>query len=220
MVLFMDQQRITPIVAKEARNYGNGSSLAERAKQFGAGEILFFGPYTVDPETRAISEYVNNVQGKIATEKLLESGVLADGMGEEIIGIMGDTLVFPFPDVLNLEGSTAKYIGSEMAPKMGLKVRNLRFSLKDIRDGTIKALLFSGNAVKVCPIAEIIVCDTSGVLETLKLNPENPTSKRVVKRFLQEIAGEIPPSHPSLHTRIEFSPEARAKLDEVYRDWI
>ncbi|MBI2044043.1 hypothetical protein HYT24_01630 [Candidatus Pacearchaeota archaeon] len=39
VAVFTDQQRLTPIVAKEARNYGNGSILAERAKRFGIAVI-------------------------------------------------------------------------------------------------------------------------------------------------------------------------------------
>lgn len=220
VALFIDQQRLTPIVAKEARNYGNGSVLTERAKKVGVGEILFFGPYTIDKETREIREYVNVTQGAAATEKLIQGGVLADGMGEEILGIAGKTLVYPPLDTNRLGGTTLQYIIDYLAPTIGFKTQEYRFTLQDIKEGMINALLFLGNAVKVCPIEEIRVCDKNGILEIVKLNPGNPYSKQIVERFSKELSGEIPPSHGSLHTRVEFSPKARAKLDKFYNGWV
>ncbi len=222
VAVFTDQQRLTPIVAKEARNYGNGSILAERAKRFGIGEIIFFGPYTVDKDAtpRQIKEYVNISQGKIAQEKLLEAGVLADGMGEEILGITKKGTLVSLPDDVNLlKGKTRQYVLEKMAPKLGLKTLVSPFTLADLGE-TIDAIVFLGNAVKICPIQEIVVCNETEVIKRIKLNPGNPVSKLLVKRFSEELSGEVEPSDPSLLTRVEFSPEARAKLDEVYRDWI
>ena len=117
-------------------------------------------------------------------------------------------------------GTTLQYVIDHLAPAMGFKVKEYRFTLKDLRQGNINALLFLGNAVKICPLEEIRVCDASGVIETIKLNPGNLFSKQIVERFLQELSGQAPPSHKSLHTRVEFSPSARAKLDEIYSDWV
>lgn len=218
---FLDEQRLSKIHGKEAGNYSHAGVVGKRARNLGADEALYFGPYLIRPVLKAI-RYINFQEGERAQEKIRKYGVIADGPGEDVAAVTrSGRIIYPPLNVNRLSGTTLNYLVKYLAPGMGVETRENPFSLEDIRRGEIVSLMFTGNAARIAPIGQIRVYDSGNkVLETLNLKI-SPIVRRIVGQYENEVRGVVAPSHNSLLTPInlEEGREARKILDEIYKGW-
>lgn len=220
--IFLDHQRSSSIAAKEAANYGRGSSIGRRAAAVGACEVICLAPFAKEFKPGGGVALLNTSNLTTIHRAIVERDlILADGMGEEILAVTSrGQLVAPPMSVNRLGGTTLDYVLDHMAKRLGLEGSYGTFTLDDFKEGRLESLLMLGNAAKIIPVREIAVYDASDKRVTGIDLPVNAFAKRIVTEFQAELTGFMPPSHASLHTRIEFDPRARAKLDEAYALWL
>lgn len=222
---FLTEQRLTKMRGKLAGNYSAAAEIGNRARNLNADEVILFGPYTYDPISEK-KEWVNYQEGEVAIAKLRQSGTIADGLGEDIVFFVlssNDTIdemwVQPL-DTNILGGTTRAYLTKHMAPAIGIRVTEKPITIDDIRKRRIQAMCFVGNAVNIAPIRRIDLYDgNSTKLEELTCEVPKGVLD-FVQRFEDEVSGILPPSHPNLLTEVNFDKSARAKFDEVYKNWL
>ncbi len=225
-------QRLSPIHGKHASNYGDAARVGNLARAVGADEALYFGPYTVNRDgSRGKREVTlddfRRGRADISIPQTLQSLVIADGPGEEVMAITVDGEIWlPPMDVNRLGGTTADYVMKHLAPSLGLRVKERRFSLRDIAQpdnptGKIAGLLFAGNASRLAPIGEIRLQGIHGEQIGEYHLPIPEDMRRLVDRYEREVRGQVEPSDPSLLTPIDLDggEQARAILDQVYAAW-
>lgn len=221
-------QRLSPIHGKHASNYGEAASVGNLARKAGADEALYLGPYLVNPdESRGDEIILDYHKNDLNLIDLIKQTVIADGPGEEVMAITkSGELWIPPKDVNRLGGTTAASIMEYLAPELGLKAEEHRFTFNDIfhegnTEGRIVGLFFAGNAVRIAPIGEIrLYGSNSEPFGKYKLQIPY-VLRRLVNQYESEVRGILPPSDPLLLMPIDLESgrKARELLDRIYIDW-
>jgi len=225
VIAALPEQRSIPLTGKHASNYGEAGRVGNTARALGVDEALYFAPYLVsgDWENRNKGRYMNFQEPGIYEEQFAKVA-LADGPGEGIIAISNDgKLIVPPLDVNQLPSTTMMYITNFLAPSLGFNVEEKAFCLKDIQEENIVSMAYVGNAARIAPVGEIKVhqgADDQSCLQSLQLDVQ--PMKPLVRKYEQEVRGEIEPSDPCLLTPVEFETgkQAAAILEETFADWL
>lgn len=206
------------ILGKHASNYGVAALDGALARKMNYDELLYLAPYGIKD---------GNLNYDILDlESLQRWGVLADGPGEEVFGVLADgqTLVYPPMRVNRLGGTVLQYVVDHMAPALGLETKEQDISLSDLRTGKVVGLGFAGNAARVTPIGQvdIVESDLEGgggrVVETVFEGGIHETVARLHKQWEAEMRGLVDPSHPSLLTPVDlkWGSDYRSQLDDFW----
>jgi branched-subunit amino acid aminotransferase/4-amino-4-deoxychorismate lyase len=210
-------RRMFPITGKHASNYGSACVDGNIARNMKYDELIFLAPYCIK---NGAVDY-----GIVDFDEVMKYGVIADGPGEEIFGVLkdGTTLVYPPMRVNRLGGTVLNYLMLHLAKTLGLEAREQDITLQQIRDGEIVGLGFAGNAVKVTPIGQVDIVKPvdSGhaeKTETLVQFGIHPLVKKICEQYDAELSGRVKPSHPSLLTPVdlEWGQEFRSYLDDYW----
>jgi hypothetical protein len=211
-------QRSFEIRGKHASNYGSAAIDGSIARTMHYDELLYLAPYGLRDGQ---PDY-----GVHDFDALMRDGVIADGPGEEVFGILSDgaTLVYPPMRVNRLGGTVLDYIVRHMAPALGMQVREQDITLADLREGRVCGLSYAGNAARVAPIGQIDVvrpqADGGGEkIETVVDFGIHPAVARIRDQWEDELRGRKVPSHPSLLTPVDlvWGGAYRAELDAYWQ---
>ncbi len=211
-------QRMFAVRGKHASNYGNAAFDGNVAHQLHYDELVYLAPYGIrDGEV---------VYGLSDFDDLIRDGVLADGPGEEIFGILsdGETLVYPPMRVNRLGGTVLQYLIDHLAPALGLKTLEADITLADLRAGKVVGLAYAGNAARVAPIGQLDIVKpgvdgTGEVVETVVQFGIHPAIAAIRDQWENELRGRKPASHASLLTPVdlEWGREFRSMLDSFWQ---
>lgn len=216
---FFDAQRLTELHGKVAGNYSVGH-LGKRAAELGAHEVVFWGPFT---ENESGKDYVNYQQGPDVWKRMRKDGLIVDGAGEDIVFEHNDGRLFLVPkkDTNILAGTTRGYIGTELAPKLGIDVTERTVTMREIDNGSVVGMALLGNAVMVAPVTRIIIAGVDGKeVDRVELQL-TPGIEAVKTRYADELHGRIKPSGDLL-TAVDLNQGkvARQVLDGVFSKWL
>lgn len=217
VVMSPDFQRTEPINGKFASSYGRAGVISKQVREMGGDEAIFFAPFSVVDGKEV---YTYGQAGEKERELLAKHGALADGPGEEVFAISGNTIIYPPREKVNrLGGTTLDHIVKYMAKDLGFNVEERAFTLEDIRTGKVDSLLFAGNAATVMPIGRILVYQNEiGKMgdkpEELNL-PVTEQAKQLAIRYREEVSGQTPSSDPNLLFPVDIR-EGRV-MEEVLR---
>ena len=211
-------QRMFPIMGKHSSNYGAAAVDGAVARKLKYDELIYLAPYGIKD---GVVDY--SIRG---FDEVMRYGVLSDGPGEELFGILkdGGTLVYPPLRVNRLGGTVLDYIVKHLAPALGIKVLEQDITLEQIRKGEITGMAFAGNAVKVTAINKIeivrpgIDSHSEEKIETLAKFGVHPTIAKIRDQFMDEIYGKKPASHESLLTPVDikWGREYKEYLDDFW----
>jgi len=211
-------QRTFEIHGKHASNYGSAAIDGNIARTMRYDELLYLAPYGIRDGQ---PDY-----GIHGFDGLMKDGVIADGPGEEVFGILADgaTLVYPPMRVNRLGGTVLDYIVQHMAPALGLSTREQDITLQDMRDGKIAGLAYAGNAARIAPIGQIDIVRPTGdgageKTETVAEFGIHPAVGRLRDQWEGELRGRIAPSHDSLLTPVDIAwgDEFRTEADAFWQ---
>lgn len=221
-VVITGAQRLFPVTGKHASNYGAAAVDGKLAREFGYDELVYLAPYGIKN-----GQLDYNVK---SFEALKRYGVIADGPGEEVIGVADDnkTIFYPPMRVNRLGGTVLNYLIQHLLPRLGIKAVERDLTLEDLRRGKIIGLAFVGNAVKITPVGQLdllfkcIDSKQGEVVETLFKREIHPLLLQIKKQFLGEISGKLTLSHSSLLTPVdlEFGERMRERLDNYWYKFI
>ncbi len=218
-IAFFPDQRLFPILGKNASNYGDAGRVGKLARNIkGIDEAGYFGPYTVD-KNGGIASYVN-FQEPGVFDAQYENVVIADGPGEGVLAYDGETLYYPPLEVNQLPSSTMWFIVRHLAQRMNIRVEEKSFSLRSVNKNSL-ALAYVGNAARLAPIGSITVVRENGSLVG-KYTLDARRFAPLIKRFESEMSGRTEASYPFLLTAVDLDGGkiAREKLDIIYKGWL
>lgn len=210
MAAFLDVQRVKTLTKKGPDNYSEADKNGKRAAAVGADDVMCFGPYVEG--VGGGREYVNAMAGEVVMDILWGKGQLVDLQSADIVAFTrGGEMVFPYPNTGILDGATARYVRRHLARSLKLPVRLGPISLDRIRNKEIKSLVALGNAYGLMEIGFLKVCDHLGqVVEEFRFEVGG-LGLTVKRRFDDELAGRIAPSHSSLLTPVDLEGGKRAR---------
>ena len=221
-VVITGARRLFPVTGKHASNYGAAAVDGKLARELGYDELVYLAPYGI--KGGQLDYNVNSF------EALRQYGTIADGPGEEIIGVAADgkTILYPPMRVNRLGGTVLNYLIEHLLPRLGIKAVEHDLTLEELRQGKIIGLAFVGNAVKVTPIGQLDLVHASSdgnhgeVVEILFKRELHPLLLKIKEQFLGELSGKITPSHASLLTPVdlEFGDKMRETLDGYWCEFI
>ena len=220
-LIFLDAQRLSPIVGKLSANYPIVGGVGKKAKDMGYDEAILLAPHGYNPKTKK-REYVLAQEGKAALKKIEAGQDFADGPGEGIIAVVtkGDKkeLWYPPESVNQLKSTTMAYVVEHLAPNIGFKVIEKPFGFYELKKNLIDNVIMVGNAVGLAPVGEIgVVHPTHGMSQKIKM-PITAATKMLVKQYQSELDGLTKPSHQSLLTPVDIHSEDAIKARSIVYD--
>ncbi|OGK12499.1 hypothetical protein A3C98_01400 [Candidatus Roizmanbacteria bacterium RIFCSPHIGHO2_02_FULL_37_15] len=223
VTIFLDQQRLEPIVGKLARNYPLVGDLTRRARELGDEEAVLLAPYGFNPITGGhIRRFAQD--GENALIELLLYQYFSDGPGEGLIAVSARNgrreLWYPPEFVNQLPSTTMAYICRYLAPDLGFKVIERPFGFYEIRKGLVDNIIMVGNAVGAAIIGnQRIIHPSKGEIEVISM-PISEPAKLIRDAYADQISERTPPSNPSLLTRVDFnSPQVTRAREILYNAW-
>ncbi|MFI5241106.1 MAG: hypothetical protein ACHQUA_01595 [Microgenomates group bacterium] len=216
---FLDFRREAEIDGKVAGNYVRGAKMGKRARELGAHEVAVFGSYWKD-DNKQLRAY-DPVNKEHAMKQALQGGILADGIGEDLLYFTGEGRLLYMPKNTNiLAGTTRQYVLDYLAPSMGIETLEYPVSLNDIKQRNVIGAAYVGNAVVFCGVKEINVYGPGN--ELVQTMPLEVTSQimDMTKAFAREVTGRVETSGPLLTpVDIKGGRQAAAKMKEKFRGW-
>lgn len=212
------QQRTSRLIGKVSGNYTTAGRAGQLARELGHTEVLYVARYAIDENNNKIPITYDLADGR----QLYEHGrvVPADGSGEDIAFIQGNTLIIPPSDTGILAGTTQQYIRDFLAPSLGMDVIEKPLTLAQINEEQ-PGMIYIGNAVQVCPCREIVVYDDDLQRQQVIELPVGGKVAQLVESYQDELSGRTEITAGTLRTELDIKAgaSAREKIKAAYPGW-
>ncbi len=152
----------------------------------------------LDPRIKSLN-YLNNILAKTeALDKgLFEvimlnlEGHVCEGSGDNIFIVKGGEIITAPTDASLLEGITRRFVITELAPSLGLKVREELYRIEDLLSAD--EVFLTGSAAEIIAVTEVEERASKGGATTRISDGEGPVTKKLRQAFTDVVTSEDVP---------------------------